>query len=73
VPSRKDKTATFAVELSRTCELLYEYMQEGVKMGLDPLNDDEISEYQRRIIKIRLLFNIPIHPILKKTYDKIVS
>jgi hypothetical protein len=48
-------------------------MQEGVKMGLDPLEDDEISEYQRRIIKIRLLFNIPIHPTLKKTYDKIVS
>ena len=67
---RIDPTASFTIDLSKKCKLLEQYLNEGIERYDIKSNENQITEYQLRIVKVRLLFNIDVTPNLKRDYYK---
>lgn len=63
-------TNNFVLELSKTCPLLHEYIQEGLKADVQIISDSNMSVHQERIVEVRLLFNIDVDPRLEKIYNR---
>ena len=64
-------TNNFVLELSKTCPLLHEYIQEALHAhNVSLFTDDNMSMHQERIVEVRFLFNIDVDPRLEKIYNR---